>query len=126
MASNVSQMNSWLILGNAALKSNRTIAPFFDFTLIFCAAKSMSKIFLNICLPGKKPRCARDTQLAAFLSRETLNIDAKIRFEASTIESGLVELGSCTFKSPIGSPSPFGRHTKKAKLKSRRVTIMLT
>ena len=89
-ARKASHMNAWSSDGNAARKSKRMMAPLLLSKLIFWAAQSISMMFLNIGRSGRKPRCMLEILCATHLSNATRNIDASNRFEASTMDMGLV------------------------------------
>jgi hypothetical protein len=79
--------------GNAALKSNRTIAPPVRSRAICIAAASIAMRFDRIERPGKKPYWFCDIQSHNTFSQRNLAAFATSRLSVLTIESGRVAFG---------------------------------
>ena len=119
MCSSTAQINSWLTLGKAALKSKNTMAARGKFKDAILDSNSMSRMLASMLRPLRKPRCAADTLGAYKGSTATRYAPAKSRLSVLTTLSGLVE-------SPLYTSSPptrmatgfFGRQLMLARLKS--------
>ena len=80
------------MIGKTALKSKRTVPPNFSFKLIVMAASSISKMFINMDLPFRKPRCIELIQLLDIGSHSNLMALASSLLSVFTIDNGLVSL----------------------------------
>ena len=78
------------MLGKAASKSNRAVMPLPPIAVANRVAKSMSRTLEFMLRPRMKPRWEGDTHWLNMSSTEIRSIEAKRRFEVSTMLSGLV------------------------------------
>ena len=108
----------WEREGKAALISTSMRAPVFPLIRAVWVAKSMSRMFLVILRPGRKPRWEGWQSWLAAGVRRRLRVEAMIRLSVLITEIGRVFSGVYA-GSPLGVEEGFlARRCRMAKLKS--------
>ena len=78
------------MLGKAALKSKRTMAPFCDLRLTLMASNSTSTTLLSMERPRMKPRCLPETHSPKMGSQRMRRALGSRRLSVLTTDKGLV------------------------------------